>query len=116
MARDFRWQAAKSGSNQIGGTDHRQQGSGDFRFRMPRTGNKALREERDEEQQRQCHAAEPPSDGRPSGSRGRVLRKLKEENAGSREHGAGEEIAAAENQRDAILGALKTDKSQRGEN
>src|SRR5580700_5391773 len=116
MARDFRRKEAKSGGDQIGESDDRQHSASDFHLGVPRTGDKTFREKRNEEQQRQSHAAEPPRDGRPSGSRGRVLGKLEEENAGGRKHGAGKKIAAAENQRNAILGALKADKSQCGEN
>ena len=116
MAGDLRRKPAKSRGDQIGETDHRQQSAGDFPFRVPRTRDEAFHEKGDKEQQRQSHAAEPPSDRRPGGSRGSVLRELEEENAGGREHGARKKIAAAKNQRDAILGALEADERQRGEN
>src|SRR5579863_4080173 len=115
MARDFWRKAAKRGGDQVGERDDGQQGAADLYFRVARTRDEAFRKEGDKEQQRQNHSAEPPGDGRPGRSRGRILRELKKEHTGSREYGAGEQISATEDQRDAILCTLKTYEGQRGE-
>src|SRR5580704_7759761 len=114
MARDFGRQAAKRGGDQVRERDDGQQGTADLHFRVARTRYEAFREKSDKEQQRQNHAAEPPGDRRPRRARGRILCELEKKNAGSGENGPRKQIAAAENQRNAILCALKTYEGERG--
>src|SRR5437660_479446 len=68
------------------------------------------------EQERQDHAAKPPSDRRPKETKRGVREKLKKENAGRRKDSAGKKKSSAENEGNAILSSLKTDEGYGGEN
>jgi hypothetical protein len=83
---------------------------------MPRTREKALNEERHDEQKRQDHAAKPPSNGRPKEAQRGVGQKLKKENTGGRQDSAGKKKTSAKNQRNAVLRSLETDEGYGGEN
>jgi len=83
---------------------------------MTRAREEALNEKRHDEQERQDHAAKPPSDGRPKETKRGVRKKLKKENAGRRKDSAGKKKSSAENKGNAILSSLETDEGYGGEN
>src|SRR6267143_172677 len=107
---------AKRGRKHVGQRDHGQQSAGNFAAWMTRAREEALNEKRHDEQERQDHAAKPPSDGRPQETKRGVRKKLKKENAGRRKDCAGKKKSSAENQRNAILSSLEPDKGYGGEN
>src|SRR5882762_11505402 len=78
---------------------------------MPRTRDETFNEQRNDEQQRQDHAADPPGNRRPRKAQSGVREELKEEHAGSDDDRAGKKEAGAENQGDAILSSLKAHQS-----
>ncbi len=53
MPWNLRWKAAKSGGDQIGETNHRQQSAGDFRFGVARTRDEVLDKQRDKKHKSQ---------------------------------------------------------------
>src|SRR5260370_7789790 len=78
---------------------------------MTRTREEALNEKRHDKQERQDHAAKPPSDGRPKETKRGVRKKLKKENADRRKDSAGKKKSSAENKGNAILISLEPDEA-----
>src|SRR5438876_7456036 len=83
---------------------------------MTRTREEALNEECHDEQKRENHAAEPPGNGRPLNPQRHVRKELEKEHAGSGEDRTGKKKSGAEDQGNAVLGALETDQGYGSEN
>jgi len=114
VRRHLRRQTAESGREDIGQNDGGQQGTGNLPPWVARTGDEMFNQQRDNEEQRQHHAADPPCNRRPKEPDRRNRKELKEENACGSKNGAGKKKASAENQGDAILGPLKAHQSDSG--
>ncbi len=115
MARDFGRQAAKRSGEHIGNRNDGEQSAGDLPARVPRTGHEVFNQQRGNHEQRQYHAADPPGEGRPEETLGRVGQKLKKEHTGGDQDSAGEKKTGAENQRDTILSPLEANEGHSGE-
>jgi len=74
---------------------------------MAGTRDETFDEQRNDEQQCQDHAADPPGHWRPGESQSGVRQELKEEHTDGSEDGAGKKEAGAENEGNAILGSLE---------
>src|SRR5206468_2197491 len=111
MRGNLRRQTAQCCGECIRQDDDGQQGSRDFPARMAGTRDETFNEQRNDEQEGEDHAADPPGNRRPKKSQWGVRQKLKKEHTGRGEDGAGKKEAGAENQGDAILGSLKTNES-----
>src|ERR1700730_15498066 len=74
----------------------------------------AVNEQRDYEEQGKNDPADPPGNRRPAYMYRGLLLKLKKEQAGRGEDGAGEKESGAENQGNAVLRTLEADESDRG--
>ena len=114
MTRDFRRQTAQSGGDQIRHADDGEKCAGDFNTGMAGAREKVLDEKGNDEKEGEKHAADPPGDrGQQETQRG-FGRELKEKNTGSGKNGARKKETRAEDQRDAVLRALKTNESDGG--
>src|SRR5580692_9929795 len=83
---------------------------------MTRARQKMFDEEGDDQQQCQDDAADPPGNWSPPHMHGCFLQELKEEDTGGGEDGSGKQESGTEDQRDAVLGALKADQDDGSEN
>jgi len=115
VARGFRRQAPQRGCDEVSHTDDGQQSSGNLDASVARTWKKMFDQESRDEEKGKEHAADPPRDRREQKAQWGVRRKVKEKGAGSGENGAGKKKAGAEDQGDAVLGALKADERDGGE-
>ncbi len=81
---------------------------------MARTRQEVLNEQRDHEEEGKNDPADPPGNWRPAYMYRGLLLKLKKEQAGRGEDGAGEKESCAEDQGDAVLRALEADQRDGG--
>jgi hypothetical protein len=83
---------------------------------MTGTRQEVLNEQSDDQKEGENDAADPPGNWRPMQLHRGFLLKLKEEQAGRGEDGAGEKKSGAEDQGDAVLRTLEADEGDSGEN
>ncbi len=115
MRGNFRGKAAQRCGDQISRGHYGEQGAGDFAARVARTRQEMLNEQRDDEEQGENDAADPPGNWRPAQLHLGFLLELKEQKARRGEDGAGKKESCAEDQGDAVLRALKADEDDGGE-
>src|SRR5258708_32249528 len=106
---NFRRQAAQGCGDEIRRDHDGKKGAGDFAAWMARTRQEGLNEQRDHEEEGKNDPADPPGNRRPAYMDRGLLLKLKKEQAGRGEDGAGEKEFGGAEQVDAVLSALERD-------
>jgi len=85
VRRHFRGQLADGGAYDVGEKDDGEKCAGDFALGVARTRQEFFNEERDDQEEREDHAAEPKSYGRPMDLEDRLCRQVEKEEAGGYE-------------------------------